>query len=117
GWPVRVSYTYEANGRLHVSARLQGHEAGVTTEFHCENSLPDEDVQLWMHYVDEETKRLRWARGAGCGRRCRSSVRGSGGAACCRRARWRPCASTGPNTPPIRTTMPASPAGLWTTAT
>jgi molecular chaperone DnaK (HSP70) len=54
GWPVRVSYSYESNGRLRVSAQVKGHAAGVTTEFHCENSMADEDVRLWMDYVDEE---------------------------------------------------------------
>jgi molecular chaperone DnaK len=54
GWPVRVSYTYETNGRLHVTARLKGHQAGVTTDFLRENSLPDDDLELWAHYVAEE---------------------------------------------------------------
>jgi molecular chaperone DnaK len=54
GWPVRVSYTYETNGRLHVTARLEGRDAGVTTDFLRENSLPDEDLELWRHYVEKE---------------------------------------------------------------
>src|SRR5262249_4089929 len=44
GWPVEVSYSYESNGRLHVSAKLQGHSASVTTDFERENRLPDEDL-------------------------------------------------------------------------
>ena len=56
GWPVQVSYTYEANGRLHVAAKLKGHHASVTTDFVRENSLPDEDVDLWAHYVKEEMR-------------------------------------------------------------
>src|SRR5205823_3434977 len=52
GWPVVVSYTYEANGRLHVAARLKGHDAGITTDFQRENSLPDDDLEMWAHYVD-----------------------------------------------------------------
>jgi molecular chaperone DnaK len=59
GWPVQVSYTYEANGRLQVSAKVKGHEAGVSTEFHRENSLPDEDLELWSEYVREETRKRR----------------------------------------------------------
>jgi molecular chaperone DnaK len=54
GWPVQVSYTYEANGRLHVAAKLKGHNAGVTTDFVRENSMPDDDLELWAHYVAEE---------------------------------------------------------------
>jgi molecular chaperone DnaK len=54
GWPVQVSYTYEANGRLHVSAKLQGHHAGVTTDFVRENSLPDEDLEMWTHFIEQD---------------------------------------------------------------
>jgi molecular chaperone DnaK len=55
GWPVNVSYTYETNGRLHVAAKLKGHDAAITTDFLRENSLPDEDLEMWAHYVEEET--------------------------------------------------------------
>jgi molecular chaperone DnaK len=54
GWPVRVSYTYEANGRLHVRARLRGQRVGVTTDFIRENSLPDEELEMLTHYVEQE---------------------------------------------------------------
>jgi molecular chaperone DnaK len=54
GWPVQVSYSYEANGRLHVAAKLQGHQAGVTTDFERENGLPDEELDLWTHFIEEE---------------------------------------------------------------
>jgi molecular chaperone DnaK len=54
GAPVEVSYTYEANGRLHVTARLVGRDVGVSTDFVRENSLPDEDLELWGRYVAEE---------------------------------------------------------------
>jgi molecular chaperone DnaK len=54
GWPVVVSYTYEAKGRLHVSAKIKGHKAAVTTDFTRENSMPDEDLELWAHYVQTE---------------------------------------------------------------
>ncbi len=56
GWPVRVRYSYEANGRLHVSARIKGHEAGVAADFTSENSMPDEDLRLWMHFVEQECR-------------------------------------------------------------
>ena len=54
GWPVHVSYTYEANGRLHVTARIKGSRARVETDFERENSLPDEVLDLWAGYVNEE---------------------------------------------------------------
>jgi molecular chaperone DnaK len=53
GWPVRVRYTYEANGRLHVSARVKGHEAAVTADFICENSITDEDLRLLWNAAHE----------------------------------------------------------------
>jgi len=59
GWPVKVSYTYEANGRLHVRAELQGHKSSVTAEFERENRMADEDVDLWMHCIDDEMKGMR----------------------------------------------------------
>lgn len=57
GWPVEVSYTYEANGRLQVTAQVKGH-AAVTTHFTRENSMGDEDLDLWAKYVGEEMSRL-----------------------------------------------------------
>jgi molecular chaperone DnaK len=54
GWPVRVSYTYESNGRLHVTAQLKGYDAAVTADFERENRLPDEDLDLWTQYAAEE---------------------------------------------------------------
>ena len=54
GWPVRVSYSYAANGRLHVSAHLQGHSAGVNADFERENRLPDEDLDMWAHFIADE---------------------------------------------------------------
>jgi molecular chaperone DnaK len=58
GWPVQVTYTYGANGRLQVLGKLQGHRAKVTTEFRRENSLDDESLHLWTQYVGEESRRL-----------------------------------------------------------
>jgi molecular chaperone DnaK len=56
GWPIRVSYTYEANGRLHVRAKLKGHAASVSADFEHENHMPDEDLDLWTQYVSEELR-------------------------------------------------------------
>jgi molecular chaperone DnaK len=56
GWPVRVSYTYGTNGRLHVSAKVQGHGAEVTADLLRENSLPDDDLDMWARYIAEETQ-------------------------------------------------------------
>ena len=56
GWPVKVSYTYESNGRLHVSASLEGHDASVTTDFERENRLPDEELELWAQFIADETE-------------------------------------------------------------
>ncbi len=54
GWPIEVSYTYQSNGRLQVTARLKGRAAGVTTDFQRENSLPDDDLDMWSHLVENE---------------------------------------------------------------
>jgi molecular chaperone DnaK len=59
GWPVRVSYTYEANGRLHVAAKVKGHAAGVTTDFVRENSRPDEELEAWMRAIERESSEAR----------------------------------------------------------
>jgi molecular chaperone DnaK len=56
GWPVRVVYTYGTNGRLHVSAKIQGHGVEVTTDLLRENSLPEDDLEMWARYVAEETR-------------------------------------------------------------
>jgi molecular chaperone DnaK len=54
GWPIEVSYTYQSNGLLHLNARLKNHDAGITVDFQHENSLPDEELDLWSHYVETE---------------------------------------------------------------
>jgi hypothetical protein len=54
GWPVQVSYTYEANGRLHVVATVKGHKAGVVADFERANSLLDDEMDLWAQYVGRE---------------------------------------------------------------
>ena len=54
GSPIDVSYTYQSNGRLHLSAKLRGHGAGISTDFQRENSLDDEDLEAWSHLVESE---------------------------------------------------------------
>ena len=54
GWPVDVSYTYQANGCLEVTAKIRGAKAGITTQFARENSLADEEVEMWTHFIEEE---------------------------------------------------------------
>jgi molecular chaperone DnaK len=56
GWPIEVSYAYEPNGRLQVTAKLQGHRAGVTTDFMRENLIPDNEVSLWMRFIEQEAQ-------------------------------------------------------------
>jgi molecular chaperone DnaK len=62
GWPIQVSYTYEANGRLHVTAQLQGYPRSVTTDFRYANRMPDEDLQLWTRCIEEEMRASAAAR-------------------------------------------------------
>ena len=54
GWPIKVSYTYQSNGRLQLDAKLKGHSAGISIEFERENSLADEELEAWAHLVDSE---------------------------------------------------------------
>lgn len=54
GEKVQVSYNYKSNGRLQVDAKLKDYDASVTTAFMCENSMPDEDVDLWSKFIEEE---------------------------------------------------------------
>ena len=47
GWPIHVSYSYSANGRLKVTAQVKGQAAGMTTTFTHENSHGDEQLRQW----------------------------------------------------------------------
>ena len=51
GWPVHVCYAYEPNGRLRVSARVEGQTRETTTEFVRDNSLAEGDLRQWAQYV------------------------------------------------------------------
>ena len=42
--------------RLHVSAHVKGHAAGVSTDFERENGLPEDDLDLWMQFVCDERR-------------------------------------------------------------
>jgi hypothetical protein len=53
---VQVRYSYEANGRLHVNAKLKGQQEGVTTHFLRSSSLSENEMALWLEYVIQETK-------------------------------------------------------------
>jgi len=52
GWPVLVRYRYQNNGRLQVTAQLREHKAGVIATFQRENSLGEEELNLWSDYVE-----------------------------------------------------------------
>lgn len=54
GWPVLVSYSYVANGRLSVKAKLKNYKSGVKAELVWEHRMADEDIDLWTQYVGEE---------------------------------------------------------------
>jgi molecular chaperone DnaK len=58
GWPVEVSYRYEENGCLRVSARLVGHEVRAATEFVRDNSLSDDDLLVWGQRLKADEGRL-----------------------------------------------------------
>ena len=53
GTPVEVRYSYQTNGELRVSGKVGSmpSSAEVSTVFQRENSLGDEDMELWTEYV------------------------------------------------------------------
>lgn len=56
GSPVQVSYSYLANGQLQVTGQVVGHGAAASTVFKRENSMAEEDMQLWLGYVGDENE-------------------------------------------------------------
>jgi molecular chaperone DnaK len=54
GWPIEVVYTYQSNGQLSLSAKLKDYDKSISTEFQRENSLPDEDLELWAQVIENE---------------------------------------------------------------
>jgi molecular chaperone DnaK len=51
GWPVQISYSYEANGRLHVTGKVKGHEARVVADFQRDNSMSANEMELWAYSI------------------------------------------------------------------
>jgi molecular chaperone DnaK len=53
GTPVEVRYSYQTNGELRVSGKVGSMPSSteVSTVFQRENSLGDEDMELWTEYV------------------------------------------------------------------
>ena len=43
-----------ARRRIH-SPSSHAYDASVTTDFERENRLPDEDLDMWAHFIEEET--------------------------------------------------------------
>ena len=54
GWPVQVSYSYKANGRLNVNARVKGQATSVRVDFIRDNVLSKEELASWALYVRDE---------------------------------------------------------------
>jgi len=59
GWPIDVTYTYQANGRLRILGRLAGHDAAVTTVFKRVNDLSSDDFNFWIECLSERANRPR----------------------------------------------------------
>jgi molecular chaperone DnaK len=53
GWPVEVTYTYQANNRLRIVAKLVGHPAAVTTSFERINDLSEADFAFWVERLSD----------------------------------------------------------------
>ena len=56
GTPVEVRYAYQTNGELRVSGKVAGmpNSAAVSTVFQRENSLADDELDMWTEYVTLE---------------------------------------------------------------
>jgi molecular chaperone DnaK len=52
-WPVQVSYSYESNGRLHVTGKVKGHDARVVADFQRDNSMSEKDMEMWAYCILE----------------------------------------------------------------
>jgi molecular chaperone DnaK len=51
GTPVQVSYSYQPNGRLEVRAQIVGHKAAAVAVLQRENSLSNDQLQMWNRCV------------------------------------------------------------------
>lgn len=56
GWPITVSYHYEENGRLQVTAQVKGSENAATATFVRDNNLPESDLLAWSEFVAHESR-------------------------------------------------------------
>jgi len=56
GTPVEVRYAYQTNGELRVSGKVAGmpNSAAVSTVFQRENSLADDELDMWTEFVTLE---------------------------------------------------------------
>ena len=53
-WPVEITYEYETNGRLNVSAVVPGTNRDVKLQLEREGSLSDERLARWKQVVSNE---------------------------------------------------------------
>lgn len=58
GWPLEISYRYEENGCLRVSAKVVGHDVKTTTDFVRDNALSDDDLLLWGQRLQAKAAQL-----------------------------------------------------------
>lgn len=56
GSPVTVTYRYEANGQLHVSAQVKGMQEPVKTTIQREARLGEEEMLVWSEYLSKLTE-------------------------------------------------------------
>lgn len=59
GWPIEVTYSYKADGRVHVAAKVKGHNCSIQTNFYRENCLPEDDLELWAYFIQKEMKEAK----------------------------------------------------------
>ncbi len=59
GTRVHVRYEYEANGRLQVSAKIDGHDERVSAVFAREGDIDAGEMQIWSEYVAHQANRDR----------------------------------------------------------
>lgn len=58
GTSIDITYEYEPNGRLHVSAKLRGQDGVFRITFERESSLKEDDFGVWSEYVAHESRRM-----------------------------------------------------------
>jgi molecular chaperone DnaK len=55
GWPVEVTYTYQANNRLRIVGKLVDHAAAVTTLFERVDDLSESEFAFWIERLAERS--------------------------------------------------------------